>query len=662
MLMKSCLRYVYLVTLLLILHINSAWALSNSPDSLLQVLKTARDSSKVKTLLALAEYYNNKDNNISLDYSKKALVAAKAGSYKKFIAKANLDIGNNYNSIGQYEAATPYLIESYKVAIANNDLRAASRAANALANMYLGAENLNKAEEYYSLVEDLGNKLDDDYIRSLAWLGLGNVVQKQNKLDLAIEYSDKATEGFMRSGKLYPELISRMNKGSILHQLKRYKEAYATFKEAMPTVNKLNDNYVKSLVEAQLGNTCVELGLFEEAISCLRSAKKLNGELTALDNLKDIYLYHSNYFERVGDKDSAIFYLKAYIHLKDSIFRAESSKQINEAEAKFKSAEKDAKIQQHLANAKLRDAEDARKTMFRNVLVIGLCVAVLSLVFVFRSNIQKKKAYIEVSNQKRIIEYKNKEIVDSIEYAKRIQKTLLASDSLLKKHLKDHFILYKPKDIVSGDFYWATEVNGRNGSADFMICTADCTGHGVPGAFMSLLCISFLNEITRDRNYIEPNKIFTRLKREIVASLNPDEAIHTRDGMDAVLCHFDFEKLVLTSACANNPVLIIRNEELIEIKPDKNPIGKSELTGYDYTLHKIDLQKGDLVYTFTDGYADQFGGEAGKKFKYKRLRELLFQNRFLSMAEQRQKLNQTIESWKGSLEQLDDVLVIGIRV
>ena len=264
----------------------------------------------------------------------------------------------------------------------------------------------------------------------------------------------------------------------------------------------------------------------------------------------------------------------------------------------------------------------------------------------------------EINQQRDVIEEKNKDIVSSIHYAKRIQKALLASDSLLEKHLPEHFVLYKPKDIVSGDFYWGEYIDNK-----FLLCTGDCTGHGVPGAFMSLLGVSFLNEIVIERKITSPELIFNHLRDDIIKVLNPAGTLEEgKDGMDAVLCSFDFENLKVDFACANNPIWIIRGNELLEYKADKQPIGMYEGDRKKFNLQSIQLQKGDLIYCFTDGYADQFGGAKGKKFKYKHLQETLLALSKTSMKEQHEKLGTIIDEWKGSLDQVDDILIIGIRL
>jgi serine phosphatase RsbU (regulator of sigma subunit) len=228
---------------------------------------------------------------------------------------------------------------------------------------------------------------------------------------------------------------------------------------------------------------------------------------------------------------------------------------------------------------------------------------------------------------------------------------------------KKFFIFYKPKDIVSGDFYFALSHKHPQSEVErFYLCTADCTGHGVPGAFMSMLNISYLNESIIEKNISQPNEILNHIRDEIISSLNPEGSEEeSKDGMDCILCSFDFTNNTLDYAAANNSFYIVRNGELISCGADKMPVGMhSDMK--PFTLKTVKLEKGDVVYTLTDGLPDQFGGPKGKKYKYKQLEELLLANYKLPMDEQKQALGKSFDAWKGNLEQIDDVLLIGIRV
>ncbi len=264
-----------------------------------------------------------------------------------------------------------------------------------------------------------------------------------------------------------------------------------------------------------------------------------------------------------------------------------------------------------------------------------------------------------IVDQKHELEHKNKEIVDSINYAQRIQKSLLASDQLLKKNLKNYFVFFQPKDIVSGDFYWGAEFSDNR----FALVTADSTGHGVPGAIMSMLNISCLNEAIEAQKLNQPKDILNFTRTKVIKYLSNDGSeTGGKDGMDCSLICFDLENKKITYSAANNPIWIVRNGQLIELKPDKMPIGKHDRDSESFNQHEFELHINDVVYALTDGMPDQFGGPKGKKFMYKQLKELLVSISNLPMNQQKQKLFSCFVDWKIDLEQVDDVLIIGVRV
>ena len=272
--------------------------------------------------------------------------------------------------------------------------------------------------------------------------------------------------------------------------------------------------------------------------------------------------------------------------------------------------------------------------------------------------IKVDEATLEIKEQKHLIEEKHKEITDSINYAERIQRSLLASKKLLDENLNDYFIFFKPKDVVSGDFYWATKLNNNY----FALVTADSTGHGVPGAIMSILNIACLKEASL-QGITSPDLFLNETRRLVIENLKNDGSLEGgKDGMDGSLLSFDFKNNVLQFALANNPLWLVRGNEFIEIKGDRFPIGKHDKDKEPFTLHTIQLQKGDVVYSLTDGFADQFGGAGGKKFKFKQLQELLLSVAPEPMSAQKEKLNEVFENWKGNLEQVDDVTIFGVRI
>jgi ligand-binding sensor domain-containing protein/serine phosphatase RsbU (regulator of sigma subunit) len=273
----------------------------------------------------------------------------------------------------------------------------------------------------------------------------------------------------------------------------------------------------------------------------------------------------------------------------------------------------------------------------------------------------------EIVEQKELIEEKQKEIVDSINYAKRIQSAMLASDQLFSKNLKNYFVLFEPKDIVSGDFYWASATQNNK----FVLVTADSTGHGVPGAMMSMLNISCLNEAINERRLTSPSEILNYSRQRIINSLSEDGSEEGgKDGMDCSVVVFDFNSKQINYAAANNPIWVIRNAketnieqlQLIELKPDRMPVGKHIKDSIPFTESVFNLQTNDIVFTLTDGFADQFGGPKQKKYTYKKLKELLLKIYELPVNEQQIKLKNEFIHWKGTEEQVDDVLLIGVKI
>jgi serine phosphatase RsbU (regulator of sigma subunit) len=304
---------------------------------------------------------------------------------------------------------------------------------------------------------------------------------------------------------------------------------------------------------------------------------------------------------------------------------------------------------------------------------------VYGVVVIFTRNLNRiiKKQTAELQQQKDEIVHKNKEITDSIYYAKRIQDAIMPSNEYIKNMFADSFVFFKPKDIVSGDFYWA---NLRENNA--ILTAVDCTGHGVPGAFMSMMGNDYLNDIIVDSKINEPNEILNRMRSGIIKALKQrGESGESKDGMDMALVNFDKTTLLLEYAGANNPLYIVRDKNqpvienanlfseqkatknLFEIKGNKFPVGiHMGTTLQPFVKHQIQLVKGDVFYLFSDGFADQFGGPSAKKLKYNQFKKYILESMFLTMEEQKIYLEQKLNEWQGDLEQVDDVLVIGVRI
>lgn len=269
--------------------------------------------------------------------------------------------------------------------------------------------------------------------------------------------------------------------------------------------------------------------------------------------------------------------------------------------------------------------------------------------------VDERTKELQIKNEQ--ITVKNKEITDNVNYARRIQSAILPELSTIRETFSKSFVLYLPKDIVSGDFFSFFR-NDKNA----IIITADCTGHGVTGAFLSVVGNSLLRQIINERRINDPGLVLDNLHEEMISALNQRNNEST-DGMDVAICSLDLERNVLKYAGANRPLWIVRGEELIVHSPNKFPVGGLQITHEENFLsHEIQLKPNDAFYIFSDGYADQFGGEAGKKLMTKKFKEMLLSIQHLEMDAQQKYLSDYLESWKGENEQVDDVLVIGVRV
>ncbi|NNM95538.1 MAG: SpoIIE family protein phosphatase [Bacteroidia bacterium] len=390
--------------------------------------------------------------------------------------------------------------------------------------------------------------------------------------------------------------------------------------------------------------------------------------------------------------------------MKDTLFNMDKSKALTRKELTFKFQQQQDSAKAHQAEIDaIHNEEVKRQNSIIYAVSAGLLLVLLLAFSIFRSLQQnRKKTQIiaeqkaEVEHKNLVIEQKNKDIIDSITYAKRLQDAILPPLSLIEKHFPESFVLYKPKDIVAGDFYWMECVNlapatsstsplsplstwrGVGGEV-ILIAACDCTGHGVPGALVSVVCSNALNRAVKEFHITEPGKILDKTRELVLETFEKSEG-SIQDGMDISLLAISPARTVLAGgrqpiadsleiqwAGAYNPLWVVRGKEhgvrdmvLEEIPADKQPIGKND-NPTPFNTHSLALNKGDTLYLFTDGFADQFGGPKGKKFKYQKLKEELLTVSRQPLARQKQILEKEFENWKGELEQTDDVCVIGIR-
>ena len=369
----------------------------------------------------------------------------------------------------------------------------------------------------------------------------------------------------------------------------------------------------------------------------------------------------SEIYFREKDWQNAYVMQNMYIKTRDSLSNASNQKEMITLGIKY-DFEKQKALDKKENEKKLAiSKEKAKKQSLVFYFTLGILIVVCSfLILIFNRFKVTQKQKLIIEQQKHLVEEKNKEITDSITYAKRIQSAILPQPKLVKEYFKDSFILYKPKDIVAGDFYWFEVIDEL-----IFFAAADCTGHGVPGAMVSVVCHNALNRSVKEFNLKKPAEILDKTRDIVVAEFEKSEE-DVKDGMDISLCVVDLKSRSMNWSGAHNPLWILRKNfhglvEVLETKADKQPIGKFAHSK-PFTSHEIQLFENDEIYISTDGFQDQFGGEKGKKFKASQLKEILILNSNKSMLEKFNLLDDVFENWKGELEQVDDVCVIGVRL
>jgi tetratricopeptide (TPR) repeat protein len=626
---------------------------------------------------ALGTVYGYKrDFENSLVNFKKSFEYLKLTDNKNAIAKAHFNIGLIYYYTSKYEQAAQEYISSLKILEEIKDNKTLPSIYSGLGGIYKDMRSYDEAMRYYQKAMKMHSENKDSAGIASSYNNIGTVLDFQGKLDEALEYYKKSFD--LKVSINFPRgLASTLNNMGIIYSKKQqHDEALKCFTKALTFSGPNQDKISQTVSYEGIGSVYYEKKNYGLALSYLEKSLALSRETGSKMDLLSVYEKLALCYAALGNYVKAFNIQQELIKTRDSVLTEENSLQVNEMTAKYESEKKQLQIENlnkdnalQAVELNKKELEVRQQNQQKMFFALGFLLVSLLAGFIFRSYRQKQQTNEIISAQKQevelqrdLVQTKSKEITDSIFYARRIQHALLASDALLQKNFPEYFVVNKPKDIVSGDFYWAAAVE-TEGRESFYFSVADCTGHGVPGAFMSLLNISFLNQAVTEKKIQSPELIFDHVRERIITSLNPiGSEVESKDGMDAIICLFDFKGMWLRFSCANNPLWLIRDNVVKEFSADKMPVGMYHGESKPFTKQTLGLRKGDVIYLFTDGYADQFGGTKGKKFKYKQFQELLLKNHKLPMEEQRSLLDATIDKWRGNLEQVDDILVVGIKV
>ncbi len=521
--------------------------------------------------------------------------------------------------------------------------------------LFSSIKDIEKSISYFSKSLKLYSKIKDWKGISKSYLNLGNSNSSKGYTDLAIECFERGLviDAKYNNNEKKAEFLSGI--GTIYFNLLNNEKALYFYKEALKVQEVVKPNDVVFL-KNNIAVVLMDLERYKEAKPYLIEA------YYSSDNARTKADYAFNLaqmFEHLDDYKSAIDFMDTYVRLNDSLNNAIYTKNLSETEAKYqneKREEQNILLSERLKNKSLQ----IYFALAAILLLVGLAF------FIFRGLRQKNKANIALSDKNKIIEEKSllveeqhKDITDSIKYAQRIQQAILPPDKLWNNILPQSFVFYQPKDILSGDFYWIEETTEH-----IFIAAADCTGHGVPGALMSIVNYNLLNRAVLEHGLTNAGAILDSVNKYLTLSLHQTyQESAVRDGMDVSLCVINKKTKKMDFAGAFNSIYLIRNNAIQEFIPDKQPVGAFIEDNIKlFTSQSFQLLENDVVYMFTDGYADQFGGPKGKKYKYKQLQHLLLSSYTKPFDEQNQIFKSAINDWKGSLEQVDDILLLGYKI
>lgn len=577
------------------------------------------------------------------------------------IAMSYANLGNYYSSAGDYPNAIRTTLNALKIHQAQKNLQAIGNCRNGLGNIYDSQKNYEEALKEHFIALSIRKQIGDKIGMADSYNNIGIIYNTRKQLDKSLEHHLIALKIREEIGDMHGIAVSLNNIGNYYTYKSSYKEALSKYFQSMAIREKIGDTENLAASYSNLSSSYYRLQNYRESEKYCQKAVALSKELNLPEQLYISYDILSSVQEKLTNYKAALSSYKLGISYRDSVFNKENTKKLITAKMNFDFEKKEqaTKLMQDKKDA-LSNEKIKQQTQQRNYFIIGFIAAFTLLIFIFNAYRQKKEANIIISNQKKVVEMKNeiieekqKEILDSINYAKRIQYTLLAHADFLNENIPNNFVFFHPKDIVSGDFYWASKRNNM-----FYLAVCDSTGHGVPGAFMSLLNIGFLTEAINEKGIEQPNEVFNFVRQRLIDNISKEGQ---KDGFDGILICIDKSKNSITYTAANNPPILIQNNSLVQLPCDRMPVGKGERKE-DFKLYSVDINQGDTLYLYTDGYADQFGGPKGKKFKYKQLNELLVANCNRSLNEQNEIVKTIFDEWKGNLEQVDDVCVIGIRI
>jgi serine phosphatase RsbU (regulator of sigma subunit)/Flp pilus assembly protein TadD len=569
------------------------------------------------------------------DYSKAILHYEEAKRlFQKSDRKAEVVVVNNqlgkiFANIGDYSRAIDYFEDSLRLSRELKDDLSEANTLNAFSVIYQRSGNAEKAAEMAQRSMEQAKRSGHKRIEAISGLNLGNAYGLKNFWSLAVKTWEDSLAIFRQLNEA-PLIGSALgNIGIAYLRMGKFEQAEDFIRQCLAIKKEQHDVYDIARSYHNLGTVLWKKGNIDEARELFAQALSMGESARAKSIHVEIYGDLSELLKESGDYKHALETFEQYHKLSGELFSEDMNLKMNSLQIRFEV-----------------EKMEKENEIYR------------------LKNIDLAEANKQITLQKEEIEKKNDDITASIRYAQRIQEALLPQESALKNGFSDAFVIYEPRDMVSGDFYWSL-----HSDKTVFFAVADCTGHGVPGALMSVMGASFLSEIMNERGVADPAEALNLLRLKVITALHGKERENEnssdeklRDGMDIVLCRYEPSVKKLSFACANNPLWILRDGKIIEFEADKFPVGRHHGQMNYFHSQAFEVKEGDQLFLFTDGFADQFGGPKGKKFGYKQLRDLLVAVHDLPIAAQKRKIEEKMKEWRGNAEQVDDILLLGFRI
>lgn len=672
-------------------------------------------------------YLAQKKDSLAFYHLELAITISKEVASFAILSRALINKGLLFENAEEFDKALNNYLQAYKYDTLSHDQNKIGISSSYLGNIYTSLSNYNVALFYYLQAIEIFEKTADNQQLSLLYNNIGIVYEYVEDWNLALDYYNKAIAIDKKLNNKYGLSINYCNLGNVFQAKSNYTEAKKYYEKALSLDIELQDTFGIAVDYGNLAYSYFEIGNIPQALEYNQTAldyfklgnnkRELSitysifGEIfnqqknfslalenaqisldyalsiNSMDDIKNAYELFSKIYSSQGDYHNAYVFQNKYYSIKDSLFNLEKVRSIHTMEAQYQIKKKDQEFIKKQNELDITNLLLNRKNAQLIILITLIGISLLSLIMLIRVYIHKKhvnKKLLktkdevveknealnqqnheisaqrdEIVKQKNLLQIKNSFLTDSIEYAEKIQLAVLPPKNTINEYFPNNFIFYAPRNIVSGDFYWVSEQGHLN-----YLAVGDCTGHGVPGAFMSMLGITFLNEILNSYIITSANDCLNYLRDKVVETLHQSGEIdENKDGLDIGFCVIDKDDRRISYSGAHIPLILVRDKVVIHYKPDPRPIGiYSKQTNFLFSEQRIDYEKEDMLYLFTDGMVDQFGGERFKKFKKSRLLELFAEISDKSIPEQKEIIANTFVDWKGGHDQVDDVLVMGVRL